>query len=221
MSEQACATLYEQAVTAIASHVVEKPCGTCGEQGHHSCECAMYLEQLLTKFQPNGEWAFEYIHPENPRFVYVAQACILLKGPQQELALKAWKCINWREHVTPQMVMEAVILWNEIYFVAMATGHCNYNPNLSHFLTKTGCAHWMHVVKKEMQSDKYPAMEHFNEYTDNTADLWNSIMDASCKTFDTESHVSRVIINAVYSCVKTPRCSTCLDLGHKSNVCPK
>ena len=197
----------------------EKPCGTCGKQGHHSRQCEEYFHKLLDKFQPNFAWATEMLSPKDPQILYIVQACILLKGHQQELALKAWKCINWREHLTPQKVMEAVILWNEICMVAFAIGKYNYHANLSNFLMRDGCHYWMLVVEEEMA--KFPEVEQINEFNDDTNEVWGRILYAAQERFAVESRATRKIANERYACTHMARCRNCFELGHKSNYCRK
>ena len=197
----------------------EKPCGTCGKQGHHSRQCEEYFHKLLARFQPNFAWATEMLSPKAPQILYIVQACILLKGHQQELALKAWKCINWREHLTPQKVMEAVILWNEICMVAFAIGKYNYHANLSNFLMRDGCHYWMLVVEEEMA--KHPKVKQINEFNDDTTEVWGRILYAAQERFAVESRATRKIANERYACTHMARCSNCFELGHKSNYCRK
>ena len=197
----------------------EKPCGTCGKQGHHSRQCEEYFHKLLARFQPNFAWATEMLSPKAPQILYIVQACILLKGHQQELALKAWKCINWREHLTPQKVMEAVILWNEICTVAFAIGKYNYHANPSNFLMRDGCHYWMLVVEEEMA--KFPKVKQINEFNDDTTEVWGRILYAAQERFAVESRVTRKIANERYACTHMARCSNCFELGHKSNYCRK
>lgn len=207
------------AVTAVKAVPAEKPCGTCGKQGHHSRQCEKYFDKLQAKFNPDVGWATEMLRPQAPKILYIAQACILLKGHQQELALKAWKCINWREYLTPQKVMETVILWNEICTVALAIGKYSYHANLSNFLMRDGCHYWMLVVEEEMA--KLPEVEQINEFDDDTDQVWGRILYAAQERFIAESHVTQKIANERYACTHMARCSNCSELGHKSNYCPK
>jgi hypothetical protein len=215
------------APTAATVEKVQKPCGTCGTQGHHSRQCEKYLVKLLEKFQPCYSWAMEMINRKHPAYLYIAQSCIKLgKGSKKEkakqaLALKAWKCINWREHLTPQAVLEALILWNEICEVAFATGNPNYFAVLSHFLMKDGCSHWMRMLKEEMQSGKYPGVEDIHEFNDDTDEVWGRIMYATEQRFTEESRATKELERKTYACTHPARCSNCSKLGHKSNGCPK
>jgi len=207
------------AVAVPAEKPCEKPCGTCGTQGHHSRQCEEYFHKLLTRFQPNFAWAIEMLSPKAPQILYIVQACILMKGHQQELALKAWKCINWREYLTPQKVMEAVILWNEICTVAFAIGKYNYHANPSNFLMRDGCHYWMLVVEEEMA--KFPEVKQINEFNDDTNEVWGGILYAAQERFDAESRATRKIANERYACTHMARCHNCFELGHKSNYCPE
>ena len=206
-------------VAAVVPKRVNKPCGTCGEPGHHSRNCNTYLHILLEKFQPNSEWYAELIHPGIPVYLYIVQACIKLKGDQQKLALKAWKCINRREHLTPQAVMDAVILWNDICAVAFALGKYNYNANTSHFLLKAGCSHWMRIVKEEMLN--YPGIEQINTFNDDKDEVWIRIISTAQETFSAKTRATAQIVHKTYSCIHIARCSNCYELGHKRNYCPK
>jgi len=205
------------APTATAEKV-QKPCGTCGTQGHHSRQCETYLDRLLEEFQPCLSWMMEVNN--NPAYLYIAQSCITLKGPKQELALKAWKCINWRD-LTPQTVLEGLILWNKICNVAYATGRRNYFAVLSHFLMKDGCSHWMRMLNEEMQSGKYPGVEDIHEFDDDKDEVWGRIMYATEQRFTEESRATKELVRKTYACTHPARCSNCSELGHKSNVCPK
>ena len=211
------------APTATAKKV-QKPCGTCGTQGHHSRQCETYLDKLLEEFQPCLSWMMEVSN--NPAYLYIAQSCIKLgKGSKKEkakqaLALKAWKCINWRD-LTPQAVLEGVILWNKICDVAYATGKYNYHAITSHFLMKNGCSYWMRILKQEMQSDKYIGVEDIHEFNDDTDEVWGRIMYATEQRFTEECRATKEVERTMYACTHLARCSNCSELGHKSNGCPK
>ena len=197
---------------------VQKPCGTCGIQGHHSRQCETYLDRLLEEFQPCLSWMMEVNN--NPVYLYIAQSCITLKGSKQALALKAWKCINWRD-LTPQAVLEGVILWNKICDVAYATGKYNYHAITSHFLMKDGCSHWMRMLNEEMQSGKYPGVEDIHEFNDDTDEVWGRIMYATEQRFTEEFRATKELVRKTYACTHLARCSNCSELGHKSNGCSK
>jgi hypothetical protein len=202
---------------------VQKPCGTCGKQGHHSRQCNEYLDKLLEEFQSCFPWAMEMF---TPGYLYIAQSCIMLgKGSKKEkakqaLALKVWKCINWR-NLTPQTVLEGVILWNKICDVAYATGKYNYHAITSHFLMKNGCSYWMRILKQEMQSDKYIGVKDIHEFNDDTDEVLDQIIYATEQRFTEECRATKEVERTMYACTHLARCSNCSELGHKSNVCPK
>jgi len=193
---------------------LKKPCGTCGKQGHHTRECAVYFKQICDAFPA---WATSLVDHQQPTFMYIAQACIMLKQYYQQIAVHIWEVmlchLKLPLDMKPQMLMERVREWEHICSVAQNLRIESYQDNRTHFLTKNGCKSLMNIICEQMNS--MPEEDLHNSAT------WYVIAKVSCEiiTHITKtSHEARSMITAV---MVMPRCSKCSELGHRSNYCPK
>lgn len=216
-------------MATIQQKPYEKPCGTCGEQGHHSRKCAMYLKKLRASFP--FSWAYTLINDPHSVYIYLAQACLKLTGSDQVLAQQIWDIYVWYEkqeyHVTPQVFMKTVKDWNEFCSVAFALGDNLFRSNTQHFLTKKGCATWMQILKEKMG---LPIWSSLNFHTDSDGDgyeheqdilHWEDFLNEVSKAFTAYASSSCEWNNSLFSRIKPFQCNKCNEFGHKSNNCAK
>jgi hypothetical protein len=195
---------------SVRAKVVQKPCGVCSKQGHHRRNCAVYFKQIHDEFP---KWAFPLINHERPMFMYMAQACIMLTGDRQSVAMGIWDCITLGHTLTPQVLMELVRQWEHICSVAQNLGYTNYKDNRDHFLTKRGCWYWMNTVSAVMHAWQDVSFER--------VEMWYLFCKDAIKVFIAETTSSDEARWATHAIMVMPRCSKCTDLGHRSNHCPK
>ena len=211
--------LLSLAAAAAATVVVpvEKTSVTCENQYHDGCQCEKNFHDLIEKYNKNSWWYPMMLNPEYPWFLLIAQACMILNGHQQEMALEIFEKIKYGDDITPQMVMDAVKLWNEICDVALSIGRYGYKPNRKYFLTEAGCFYWMDDVEKISKQTSEATCEATCEETcedDHECPRWNRILSNVTKTFIDRTHTTQEIIIETYLCTHSVNCRMCRNLGY-------